>query len=138
MTMWCRLRRFSIGFSVNGLMSSGSSSAVSNAVIGDFQTMTVKQYQFTGYTPADIVSDPTATLTGTSLFQSGNNSVMMFSRMANNGNPSDAQISLTGATWVMWAIGSDNAFSANSLPLSESRVPLVLLQGCMPNVFLRV
>ena len=111
--------RFSIGFSPNGLMSSGNSSSVSNAVIADFASSSVSQYDMTGYTMPSIVKNPSGVVSNTSVYQTGSTSVMMFSRMADNGVSTEAQISLSGPTYVMWAIGSGQGFSSVPLPQSE-------------------
>ena len=103
--MW--LCRIGIGFSANGMMA-GPANAVSNAVICSPANGTVGQFDFLNATFQGIVPDNTAGTTGLSFTQTGGQTVLYFSRKANNGNPTDAQISVTGQTYVMWAIGKSN------------------------------
>ena len=99
--------RIGIGFSANGMMA-GPANALSNAVICSPANGTVGQFDFVNATFEGIVPDNTAGTTGLSFTQTGGQTVLYFSRKANNGNPNDAQISLTGSTYVMWAIGKTN------------------------------
>ena len=103
--MW--LCRIGIGFSANGMMA-GPANAVSNAVICSPANGTVGQFDFLNATFQGIVPDNTAGTTNMSYLQSNNVTVLTWSRTVNNGNPTDAQISVTGPTYVMWAIGKSN------------------------------
>ena len=96
-----------MGISENGMMA-GPAIAVSNAVICSPANGTVGQFDFVNASFAGIVPDNTAGTTGMSFTQSGGQTVLYFSRNVNNGNPTDAQISTTGPTNVMWAIGKTN------------------------------
>ena len=102
--LWCRI---GVGISANGMMV-GPATAVSNAVICSPANGTVGQFDFLNATFEDIVPDNTAGTTNMSYLQSNNVTVLTWSRTVNNGNPTDAQISVTGPTYVMWAIGKSN------------------------------
>ena len=104
-SVWCD--RIGVGISENGMMA-GPANAVSNAVICSPANGTVGQFDFVNASFAGIVPDNTAGTTGMSFTQSGGQTVLYFSRNVNNGNPTDAQISTTGPTNVMWAIGKTN------------------------------
>ena len=103
---WCECR-ISVGISANGMMA-GPANALSNAVICSPANGTVGQFDFVNATFEGIVPDNTAGTTNMSFTQSGGQTVLYFSRNVNNGNPNDAQISTTGPTNVMWAIGKSN------------------------------
>ena len=120
--MW--LCRIGIGFSANGMMA-GPANAVSNAVICSPANGTVGQFDFLNATFQGIVPDNTAGTTGLSFTQTGGQTVLYFSRKANNGNPTDAQISVTGPTYVMWAIGKSNGRGR------EERAMCEMCEGCV-------
>ena len=120
--MW--LCRIGIGFSANGMMA-GPANAVSNAVICSPANGTVGQFDFLNATFQGIVPDNTAGTTGLSFTQTGGQTVLYFSRKANNGNPTDAQISVTGQTYVMWAIGKSNGRGR------EERAMCEMCEGCV-------
>ena len=103
--MWCRI---GVGISANGMMA-GPATAVSNAVICSPANGTVGQFDFLNATFEGIVPDNTAGTTNMSYLQSNNVTVLTWSRTVNNGNPTDAQISVTGPTYVVWAIGKSNS-----------------------------
>ena len=66
------------------------------------------QFDFVSASFAGIVPDNTAGTTNLGVQQANGVTVMTWSRNVNNGNPTDAQISTTGPTNVMWAIGKTN------------------------------
>ena len=96
-----------MGISENGMMV-GPPSALSNAVICSPANGTVGQFDVLNATFAGIVPDSTAGTTNLGVQQANGVTVMTWSRTVNNGNPTDAQISTTGPTNVMWAIGQGN------------------------------
>jgi hypothetical protein len=89
-------------------MMAGPANAVSNAVICSPANGTVGQFDFVNASFAGIVPDNTAGTTNLGVQQANGVTVMTWSRNVNNGNPTDAQISTTGPTNVMWAIGKTN------------------------------
>ena len=109
--------RFSVGFSIDGMMA-GPTNAKANAMIVDFSKpgSPVQQYDMLGYASSQLVVHATSGVGNTSAYQTGSSSVMMWSRMANNGDVNDAQISLSGVTQVVWAIGYDNKYASSPLP----------------------
>ena len=116
-----------MGFSVDGMMS-GPANAKANAMICDFGSVgsggvgTMGQFDMLGYSASQIVSHNTAGVGNMSAYQSGGESVMMWSRYADNGDANDAQIVLDGVTNVVWAIGSGNKYSSVPLPPMSSVV----------------
>ncbi len=112
------MRRIGIGFSANGMMA-GPATAVSNAVICSPANGTVGQFDFLNATFQGIVPDNTAGTTNMSYLQSSNVTVLTWSRTVNNGNPTDAQISVTGPTYVMWAIGKSNGRDREECAMCE-------------------
>jgi hypothetical protein len=118
------LCRIGIGVSANGMMQ-GPSNAISNAVICSPANNTIGQFQFVNASFAGIVPDNTAGTTNMSWSQANGQTIMTWSRNVNNGNPSDAQVSTTGLTWVMWAIGKSNDYNPTHPAMSSVGVPLV-------------
>ena len=111
------LCRIGVGFSTTGTMA-GTASSVNNAVIGIPGTGAA-QYELQGNTLATIVAAPSslAGTTNMAVWQAGGVTTMTWTRQANNGIATDAQISLTGATLVIWAFGSSNTYTDNPLPV---------------------
>ena len=109
--------RLSVGVSANGMMQ-GPSGANSNVMIADFGVVParVSQYDMLGYAASQIVSHDTTGVGNATAYQQDGKSVMRWSRQAHNGDNSDAQISLTGVTNVVWAYGAGNAYSSVPLP----------------------
>ena len=113
-----------MGFSADGMMA-GPADKQANILICDFNNPTVPsvgQYAMTGYTSRDITAHSTSGTTGMLAYQTGSSSVMMWSRGVNNGGAQDAQISLTNATYIVWAVGTSNAYSSMPMPLMGSTV----------------
>jgi hypothetical protein len=111
----CRLTvvhcRIGVGVSENGMMA-GPASALSNAVICNPANGTfVQQYRFMNASFAGIVADVTTGTTDMICWQANGLTGMSWSRWVNNGNPTDAQVSATGPTNVMWAIGKSNGMT---------------------------
>lgn len=96
------------------------SSLHSNVVICDFSgqpgVKPIAQYDMLGYALSQIVEHPTSGSFNMTAYQSGSSSVMRWSRLAHNGDASDAQISLKGSTFVVWALGLRNDYSGFPLP----------------------
>jgi hypothetical protein len=104
------LHRFGVGVSATGGMS-GPTTAVSNAVICSPGDGTIGQYQLLNTSFTGIVPENAPGVTSLSFLQANGQTIMTWSRNVNNGNPNDQQISLTGPTWVIWAVGTSNTFS---------------------------
>ena len=109
--------RFSVGFSADGMMS-GPVNAKANVMICDFSNAInpIGEYNMLGYTGSSIVAHNTAGVSNGTAYQSGGTSVMTWSRMANNGDANDAQISLSGVTMIVWATGLGNKYASAPLP----------------------
>ena len=107
-----------MGVSANGLMQGAP--VHTNAVICDYSpsaTIPVGQYDLLGYDRSLVLAHPTSGTTNMAAYQVGAKSVMTWTRKANNGDPDDAQVWLTGQpTHVVWAMGLQNAFLASPLP----------------------
>jgi hypothetical protein len=115
--------RFAIGISENGMMV-GPASAQSNAVICSPANQTIGQYVIQAASFAGIVPQSTSGTTGFSLAQANGFTVMTWTRGANNGAASDAQIQATGPTNVIWAIGKTNVFSDDGAAMGSTAVAL--------------
>lgn len=98
----------------------GTATAHSNAVICSPSNNSVAQYDILGTTFSSIVPNPTSGTTGLSVLQSGNVTVMTWSRGVNNGDASDAQVVVGGLTNVIWAVGSGNTFTGDPHPAMGS------------------
>ncbi len=115
--------RFAIGISENGMMV-GPASAQSNAVICSPANQTIRQYVIQAASFAGIVPQNTSGTTGFSLSQANGFTVMTWTRGANNGAASDAQIATWAPTNVIWAIGKTNVFSDDGASMDSMAVNL--------------
>lgn len=115
--------RISVGVSSNGMMS-GPSGANSNVMIADFSNAAhpVDEYDMIGYASSQIVLNSSPGVSNASAYQTASTSVMRWSRLANNGDANDAQISLVGVSNVVWAIGLSNAYGSVPLPPMGSTI----------------
>ena len=104
-----------MGFSQNGMMQ-GPAGANSNVMIVDFAKSTMGQYDMLGYAGSQIVAHDTSGVGNMSWYQTASTSVMSWSRQAHNGDASDAQISLTGVSNIVWAVGLGNGYASSPLP----------------------
>lgn len=101
----CVSCRIAVGISADGFMVG---TPATNAVVckpdgaggGD-----VQQWILTKHTASGFVADATTGTSNLACFQSGGSTTMTWTRQANNGNPSDAQISMTNPTHVVFAVG---------------------------------
>jgi hypothetical protein len=107
---WLCRCRIGVGISASGAMA-GPATALSNAVICFLLDGTVAQFHFMNASYEGIVPDSTVGTTGMSFTQISGQTVMTWSRTVDNGNPNDAQVSVTGPTDVIWAIGKSNGRS---------------------------
>jgi hypothetical protein len=112
-----------VGISLNGKMV-GSSSSKSNAVICSPGTNAVGQYVLEAYSFSAILPHATPGTSGFSVSQSNGQTVMMWTREANNGDAGDAQISATELTNVIWAIGTTNVFQSDMPAMKSTAVNL--------------
>ena len=102
----------------------GTATAQANVVICDMSKPVnpVNQYSILGYLSSQIVANPSSGTTDMAAYQTDSQTVMIWSREANNGNSVDSQISLTGVSHVVWAYGAGNTYSGNPLPAMSATV----------------
>ena len=112
------VRRFGIGIGTSSQMT-GPSTGKSNAVICSPGDNTVNQYDMTDTSYAGVTAHPTAGTTNMAVSQTNGVTSMSWTRNVSNGDDTDAQISTTGGTWVLFAVGSKNTFQ-NEFPAPMS------------------
>ena len=99
-----------MGLGVSASQMSGTPTSKSNAVICSPGAGTVGQYDLLSDTFDSIVAHDTAGTTNMSVTQSGGQTIMRWSRLVNNGDVNDTQISTMGNSTVLFAVGSTNTF----------------------------
>jgi hypothetical protein len=112
-------RRLGVGFSQSGLMV-GPANAKSNAIIFSPTDSTVAQYDMTAKSFNGITVHNTSGVSNLQGSQSEGVTTLSWTRGVNNGDANDAQISTTGGTWLVYAIGAANAFKEGDFPFMRA------------------
>ena len=125
--------RIGVGISANGMMV-GPSAFLTNAVIcSPGAGLATQQFELVNASFSGIVPAPSPGTTKLFCGQSSGVTVMQWSRGLDNGSPGDAQVSTTGPTWVVWAVGGDDTLNSSTPVPSMGAVPVVLVPASYPN-----
>ena len=77
-------------------------------------------YKIVGASYAGLVVSSAPGVTNVTCYQTASTTVMTWSSMLYDGVTTDAQISLSGSTNVIWAVGKENALTPASMPSMDS------------------
>ena len=107
----------------------GSGNVWSSIVIGSPGNGSIGSYVMYNESVQGIVSDPTPGTFGMSVTFAAGTTTMTWSRKIDNGNPNDTQISTSGYTTVVYAVGNEPVFSyasqAPNGPMGAASINLV-------------
>ena len=113
--------RFGVGVSANGDMV-GPAYQDSTAVIcnpGNSANM-ASHYKILAASYAGLVASAAPGVTNLTCYQTSTQTIMTWSSTLYDGVTTNAQISLTGATNVIWAVGKENSLTPSSMPGMDS------------------
>lgn len=98
--------------------TNGTTNAIicGDGVNGPAGTLTCRQFILTGETFQSVMPSDSGGIGDMSITQADGWTVMYWTRHADNGNSSHAQIALTGRSNLVWAVGQDNLYAALPLP----------------------